>query len=175
MRKLKATLARTAELEDRRYDGTIRRRFSKYVRCFCTSGGSRQMTDSAGQILHLECVMHMCCDWSSTDHTTTEHTARFFPKRKPVKTKSRHPCVLPLPQIVCLALRITGTCGTRSSAQGNCSAKSLAGNVVDSSLSSLPGGGGSRQGVEAGGRGRWGPGGRGYFIHLTFTALLHGA
>ncbi len=65
------------------------------------------------------------------------------------------------------------TCPTRSSAQGNCSAKSLAGDVVNSSLSSLSslwgvqwgegglvGGGGL-----AGGGGGGGGGGRGHFIH----------
>ncbi len=67
---------------------------------------------------------------------------------------------------------------TRSSAQGNCSAKSLAGNVIDSSLSSLSGKGGGWWG-EGGlveGRGGWwgrggegeggwrGVGGRGHFI-----------
>ncbi len=62
------------------------------------------------------------------------------------------------------------TIETRSSAQGNCSAKSLAGYVVDSSLSSLPslwgsGGGGGLVGERGWGRGR--RGGRGYFIHLA--------
>ena len=47
---------------------------------------------------------------------------------------------------------------TRSSAQGNCSAKSLAGNVVDSSLSSLSSPWASSRG---------GVGGRGHFIHLA--------
>ena len=79
---------------------------------------------------------------------------------------------------------------TRSSAQGNCSAKSLAGHVVDSSLSSLSstshvgrlqGGGGSTRGEGGpaggsggGGGGGWGGegvggggGGRGHFIHLA--------
>ncbi len=59
---------------------------------------------------------------------------------------------------------------TRSSAQGNCSAKSLAGNVIDSSLSSTShavhgggsrgrgsGGGGSRQGGGGGGQGTFHP------------------
>ncbi len=63
---------------------------------------------------------------------------------------------------------------TRSSAQGNCSAKSLAGNVTCSSLFSLSSrgggsrGGGSGQREEVGGGG-WGYGGgcRGHFIHLA--------
>ena len=42
---------------------------------------------------------------------------------------------------------------TRSSAQSNCSAKSLAGNVADSSLSSLSSKGGPRVGGGSGGRG----------------------
>ncbi len=52
---------------------------------------------------------------------------------------------------------------TRSSAQGNCSAKSLAGNVVDSSLSSTshantnPGGGVQAGGVGGGGQGTFHP------------------
>ncbi len=63
----------------------------------------------------------------------------------------------------------------RSRAQGNCSAKSLAGNVADSSLSSLSSRGGSRAGGSRGGLGAggWGGGGgsggegRGHFIHLA--------
>ncbi len=61
---------------------------------------------------------------------------------------------------------------TRSSAQDNCSAKSLAGNVADSSLSSLSstGGPGARgfggRGLERG-TGAKGGGGRGHFIHLA--------
>ncbi len=51
----------------------------------------------------------------------------------------------------------------RSSAQGNCSAKSLAGNVVNSSLSSLSSRRGSSRGGGIGGRGR----DRGHFIHLA--------
>ncbi len=57
---------------------------------------------------------------------------------------------------------------TRSSAQGNCSAKSLAGNVIDSSLSSLSSKGGGSRGVWWGsgvwqGEGGWGLGeGRGW-------------
>ncbi len=75
---------------------------------------------------------------------------------------------------------------TRSSAQGNCSAKSLVSNVVDSSLSSLssishagqgcPGGG---SGVGGLGQGVWGrgsgAGGRGHFIYLAITAPPQGA
>ncbi len=49
---------------------------------------------------------------------------------------------------------------TRSSAQGNCSAKSLAGNVIDSSLSSLSSAG---WGPAAGGSGQGGGGGQGTF------------
>ncbi len=68
---------------------------------------------------------------------------------------------------------------TRSSAQGNCSAKSLAGNVTDSSLSSLysakEGSGGKGvwgrgfggRGVGEGEGGAQGGGGRGHFIHLA--------
>ncbi len=53
--------------------------------------------------------------------------------------------------------------GTRSTAQGNCSAKSLAGNVIDSSLSPLSSTShaGWRGGVQVGG------GGREHFIHLA--------
>ncbi len=75
-------------------------------------------------------------------------------------------------------------CTTRSSAQGNCSAKSLAGNVINSSLSFLSSRGGVQgQGGLGGGLGRgggWGGGegfgegegdlgggGRGHCIHLA--------
>ena len=47
---------------------------------------------------------------------------------------------------------------TRSSAQGNCSAKSLAGNVIDSSLSSLSSTSLAGQGVWVQGEGGWGGG-----------------
>ncbi len=75
-------------------------------------------------------------------------------------------------------LHVSIHCSTRSSAQGNISAKSLASNVTDSSLSSLssvgegPGVGGSgargvwRQGGWGGGGGQGG-GGRGHFIYLA--------
>ncbi len=61
---------------------------------------------------------------------------------------------------------LVSTQETRSSAQGNCSAKSLAGDVTDSSLSSPRGGGGPVEGggssVGVGeGRGRVGGGGLG--------------
>ena len=69
-------------------------------------------------------------------------------------------------------------CETRSSAQGNCSVKSLAGNVIDSSLSlsstSHVGGGGSRQG-EGEGRGLSGQGAGDISSTLPYTALPHGA
>ncbi len=63
---------------------------------------------------------------------------------------------------------------TRSSAQGNCRAKSIAGNVVDSSLSSLSEGeeGSSQGGSRPGGGG----GGRGNFIHpAVYCTATHGA
>ncbi len=76
----------------------------------------------------------------------------------------------------------------RSSAQGNCSAKSLAGNVVDSSLSSLSsgggghGGGGLGEGVggeegwgRGGGLGGQGEGAGDISSTLPYTALPHGA
>ena len=74
---------------------------------------------------------------------------------------------------------------TRSSAQGNCSEKSLAGNVVDSSLSSLSsaGGGGLDAGGGVQGQGVWagagglgeGEGARDVSSTLPYTALPHGA
>ncbi len=74
---------------------------------------------------------------------------------------------------------------TRSSAQGNCSAKSLAGDVINSSLSSLSftrhantnPGGGSRQGGPGWGEGEGGPGGGTGDISSTLpcTALPHGS
>ncbi len=65
-----------------------------------------------------------------------------------------------------------GILNKRSSAQGNCSAKSLAGNVVDSSLSSLssPRGGGL---VGGGGSGGGGGGGQGTFHPPCYVLHYH--
>ncbi len=53
-------------------------------------------------------------------------------------------------------MRASDMAETRSSAQGNCSAKSLAGNVADSSLSSLSSRGGGVGGVQGQGVGEGG-------------------
>ncbi len=60
--------------------------------------------------------------------------------------------------IIVLSFTLSTACRTRSSAQGNCSAKSLAGYVIDSSLSSLSS---TSYAVHKGGLGGRGSGGRG--------------